>query len=95
MRGGLVLRALGGNSGGDKGAGTDTGFEVALGEQLRVGIEDGETGDFEFGGEGAAGGHLLARGQIAAQDRVTEAGIDLTVQGHVGSAIDGDNRKDS
>jgi hypothetical protein len=81
--------------GGDKGAGADAAFEVALGEELRIGIEDGKAGDGEFGGEGAAGGNLLAGGEIAAKDGVAEACVDLAMEGGGGLTIDRDDGDDA
>ena len=81
--------------GGDEGAGADAAFEVALGEELCVGVEDGEAGDFELGSESAAGGDLLACGEVAAVDRVAKTSVDLAMEGHRGLAVDGDDGYDS
>jgi hypothetical protein len=80
---------------GDEGAGSDTAFKKALGEELRVGVEDGEAGDFELGGESAAGGHLLSGGEVAAENSLAKAGVDLAMEGRGGLAVDGDDGDDS
>jgi hypothetical protein len=79
----------------DEGAGSDATFKVALGEELGVGVEDGEAGDFQFRGEGATGGDLLTGGEVATENCVAESGVDLTVEGCGGLAVDGDDGDDS
>ncbi len=80
---------------GDEGSRADTGLEIAFRQQLRVGVEDREAGNFQLRSERAAGGNLLAGGEVAAQDGIAKACVDLAVQGHVSRAVNGDNRKDS
>jgi hypothetical protein len=65
---------------GDKRAGTHARFEVALGEQLRIGIEDREAGYAQFDGELAAGENLLSRTEVAAQDGGAVAIVNLFVE---------------
>ena len=98
--GGLVgglLRLAGsaGQGGRNKGAGADATLEEALGEELGVGVEDGEAGDFQLGGEGAAGGDLLSGGEVAAEDGFAKTGVDLSMERRGGLAVDGDDGDDS
>jgi hypothetical protein len=99
-RGRVVGRAFGAGSAvgqrrGYEGSSADAALEVAFGEELGIGVEDGEAGDGEFGCESAAGGDLLAGSEIAAENGVAEARVNLAVEGGVGFAIDGDDRDDA
>jgi hypothetical protein len=91
----LRLAGSAGQRGRDEGAGADTTFKKALGEELRVGVEDREAGDFQLGGESAAGGNLLAGGEVAAENGLAKTGVDLAMEGRGGLAVDGDDGDDS
>ena len=80
---------------GDVGSGANAALKIALGEELGVGVEDGEAGDFKLGGERAAGGNLLARGEIAAQDGVAKPGIDLAMERRGRIAVEGNDGKEA
>ena len=65
---------------GDKGAGADAGFEVALSNQLGIGIEDGKARDAKHGGKFSTGKNLRAGSKVAAENGGAVAVIDLFVQ---------------
>ena len=84
-----------GQGGRNKGAGADATLEEALGEELGVGVEDGEAGDFQHCGQSAAGGDLLAGSEVAAEDGFAKTGVDLAMERRGGLAVNGDDGDDS
>jgi len=86
--------ALFGERCGDEGAGADFTGEVALGEKLRVGVENRETGDAELRGQLAGGGNAFGGAQLAAQNGGAKAIIDLLMERVCGIAVDGEKGKE-
>ncbi len=88
-------KLLFGQGAGDECAGSDAALEIALGEELRVGVEDREAGDAQFCSEFTAGGDALTGAEVAAQDRRAVAVVNLLVQRVCRPAVDGDYRQNS
>ncbi|GMV85872.1 MAG: hypothetical protein AMXMBFR80_17270 [Dehalococcoidia bacterium] len=68
------------------------GGEVAFGDQLFVGLEDGVAGEAEVAGEGAGGGEPFARPEASRQDALADGFGEPLVGGaaRIGRKVDDD-----
>ena len=75
----------------DDGARVGAGLQIALGDQLFVGGDDGIAPDRQVGGERAGRGQLRPRLQCAAQDHLAQAAAKLTHQGQRPVAVENEH----
>ena len=71
---------------GDAGAAAAARVEVALGGELRIGLDDDAAGDPELRGQRAGGGQARARGQAAAADGFAQRVLGAGAQRAAGGA---------
>ena len=72
---------------GDTGAGADTGLQIALGDQLVIGVGHRVAADAEFSGKGAGGGQAGARRGAACENARAQGLGQLRVQGQIGGPV--------
>ena len=66
-----------GERGRNESSGADLAFEIPLGQELCIGVQNRKTGNLGFGCQFPAGRNLLSGPQIAAEDRFTISVVNL------------------